>query len=199
MAAGFTACAPSSDSRKISVDAGFQVRSRAPYDMSERLTHLLNVAPNTCLQDQIYLVLWDDTTQRMVPGMAQQVILHSNVFPAPTPTQTPLYNASSSDIGYAMDWIANYSYIEEPLSMTVPNTPDQLETAVVGQFFNPRDAYNNESNSSGPDGICDQMSFANFPPSALHSSALLGHTPVSQAAGDVSLNVNVVHTNPSSP
>ena len=184
----FTACSPTNGSRTITVDAGFQVRGSAPYNLSEKLSHMMVTSPNpdVCLQDQVYLVVHDHTTDQVVS--TQQVRLFSNI--TAIPTATPNYDGTSTDVGFAIDWMQNYSYIQTPLSITVPNGNDVYETAIIGQFFHPQD--------SDLDGICDQTVTGN-PLVALGSSAMFGRAELTQnQSGTLTLDMAVIHTNPNS-
>jgi len=192
----FSACSSSDGSRKITVDAGFKVGSSTPYNLSEKLlTHRLNLVPATCVQDQLRLAVHDHTTDQIVS--IQPIVLHSNLpGAAPTPSATPQYISTSADIDKAIDWIANYSYLDSPLSITVPSGPDEYDIALIGEFFYPQDTYVNATLAVGSDGVCDQVTTGNSA-LALGSSAIFGKASVARnQTGTLSLPIAVVQTNP---
>jgi len=193
LATSFVACSPSDGSRKITVEAGFQVRRNAPYNLSEKLSHMMVVSPTPgyCLQDQIYLLVWNDTQKQFV-SITPVRLLSSLVAPGTSPTYVNDNGAldGSVSIDNAVAWMSA-STIESPLQVTIPGGGDQYEVGIAGNFFNPIDAYVNATNTAGSDGICDQLAG----PYAVNSSSLFVHVPAPQ--GDtVALNIQALHTNP---
>ena len=182
-----SACGANHDTRTITINAGFQVQESAPINLSEQLLgHGMKAASpvigSECLQNQLYLVLWDATHQQVISTKP------INLISMTTGITFPTYNNSSATIGTtsidnAIALMKSHSRITSPLKLVVPQSSNQLEVVIVGQFFNPVDA--------NGDGICDDFDGTY----AAHSSSLFGHAPISLNS-TLDLNVDVIHSNP---
>jgi len=189
-------------SRTITVDAGFAVRSHAPYNMSEKITHLLNATPPTCVQRQVYLILHDHTIDQMVS--ATQVALETST----TACALPAYDNVAADLDILVNYLANpaCASVDAPLSVTVPNDGHQYEVGIVGSIFQPQDSLTETlpfNVSSGGDGNCDQLSglpdpFTQPTPPALPSSNIFGHALVDSTSTTATLDIEVLHATPMS-
>ena len=174
MAGSFSACGPVSHSRKITIDAVFRVGSGAPYNMSDKFTNMFTAAI-PCVQNQIYLVVFDQTTNQFIS--TQQVLVTVN-----SASIQPAYTISPADIDAAITMITQSS-IPEPLIVELPEGPDQYQVGIIGQFYNPI--------GSDVNGFCVKTvgGFAN------ESSALFGKSALTKsAAGTLTLDVHVIHS-----
>jgi len=180
----------SNDSVMMSVNIGIPVNSPTPVNLSQSLVRLMNVTiGKDCYQDQIYLFVRDHNTGANLTSQKVKLrtILDTN--------SSIIYDNSPNGIQSAVDYINTKTYLDAPLSISVPNST-QVEIGLVGSFFDPNDA----PISGGPtvaDGSCDQLGAAGL--LAIHSSNIFGHKLIDANAlklGSIMLNINVIHANP---
>ena len=181
------ACGPAQGTRTITINAGFQVQENVPINLSEAfLGHGMKTAEpligSECLQNQLYLVLWDATHQQVVSTKPINLISSTTGLTLPTYDNNTVASGQKS-INDAIALMKSHSRITSPLTLVVPQSSNQLEVAIVGQFFNPVDA--------NGDGICDDYVSG----SANYSSSLYGRSLLT-ANNTLNLNVDVIHANP---
>lgn len=167
----------------MTLHTGIPVQAPSSINLSQNLMSLFSVSIGyDCYQDQVYALIWDPQTDKLME--AKKVKMRSIYQPAPVPAIT--YGNGTLDVSYAINLMTNYSFLDEPIILTIPKNKE-IEVGLVGSFFNPADG--------DSDGICDQK----LGGVANNSTAMIGHSLVSSAAiqsGSIPISIDVMHTNP---